>query len=202
MIKTVIFDLGGVIVPLDFRRGYAALEGLSPYRADEIPARIAATGLVPRLERGLIEPREFASRIAQALELTVNYEEFCRLWSAIFPPHTLIPESLLESLRGRHRLLLLSNTNAIHFPFIRQNYPLLRHFEDFILSYQVGAMKPAPEIYRAAIDRSGCAPEECFFIDDVPENVDAARREGLDAARFVSYEQLRDELRSRKIQLD
>jgi putative hydrolase of the HAD superfamily len=199
MIKTVIFDLGGVIVPLDFRRGYEALQGLSPYRAEEIPARIAATGLVPRLEKGLIEPEEFAARISEALDLGVSFEEFCRIWSAIFPPHTLIPESLLESLRGRHRLLLLSNTNAIHFPFIRNHYPLLRHFDDFVLSYQVGAMKPAPEIYREAVARSGCAPRECFFIDDVAENVEAARREGLDAARFVSYEQLRDELRARQI---
>ncbi len=201
MTKTVIFDLGGVIVPLDFRRAYAAIEGLSPFCAEQIPARIAATGLVPQLEQGLIEPREFAARISEALNLAVSFEEFCHLWSAIFPPHTLIPESLLESLRGRHRLLLLSNTNAIHFPFIRDNYPLLRHFDDFILSYEVGAMKPAPEIYRAAIARSACAPEECFFIDDVPENVDAARREGLDAARFVSYEQLREELRARKIEV-
>lgn len=199
MTKTVIFDLGGVIVPLDFTRAYGALEGRSPYRAEEIPARIAATGLVPQLEKGLIEPEEFAARMSEALDLGVNFEQFCRLWSAIFPPHTLIPESLLESLRGHHRLLLLSNTNAIHFPFIQQHYPLLRHFDDFILSYQVGAMKPAPEIYRAAIARSGCAPAECFFIDDVAENVDAARREGLDATRFVSYEQLRDELRARNI---
>lgn len=199
MTKTVIFDLGGVIVPLDFRRGYAALEGLSPYRAEEIPARIAATGLVPQLERGLVEPKEFAARVSEALDLAVTFEEFCRLWSAIFPPHTLIPESLLEGLRGRHRLLLLSNTNAIHFPYIREHYPLLRHFDDFVLSYEVGAMKPAPEIYRAAIARSGCAPGECFFVDDVAENVDAAKREGLDAARFVCYEQLREELRARKI---
>ena len=201
MTKTVIFDLGGVIVPLDFRRGYAALESICPYRAEEIPSRIAATGLVPELEKGLVPPEEFAGRVSDALGMRVNFEEFCDLWSTIFPPHTLIPESLLEGLRGRYRLLLLSNTNAIHFPFIEKHYPLLRHFDEFVLSYEVGAMKPAPEMYRAAIARSECAPEECFFTDDVLDNVEAARREGIDAAQFVSYERLQEDLRARRIEV-
>jgi FMN phosphatase YigB (HAD superfamily) len=201
MTKTVIFDLGGVIVPLDFRRGYAALEGICPYRAEEIPSRIAATGLVPELEKGLVPPEEFAGRVSDALGMRVNFEEFCDLWSTIFPPHTLIPESLLEGLRGRYRLLLLSNTNAIHFPFIEKHYPLLRHFDEFVLSYEVGAMKPAPEMYRAAIARSECAPEECFFTDDVLDNIEAARREGIDAAQFVSYERLQEDLRARRIEV-
>jgi len=199
MIKTVIFDLGGVIVPLDFARAYKAIEGRSPYPAGEIPARIASTGLVPQLETGRIDPKEFAERISRALGLHVGYEEFCELWSAIFPPRTLIPESLLAGLRRRHRLLLLSNTNAIHFAHIRRNYPLLEHFDDFVLSYEVGAMKPAREIYREAVARSGCRPEECFFTDDVADNVEAARREGIDAAQFHDCEQLQRELRARGI---
>lgn len=199
MRKTVIFDLGGVIVPLDFARAYRAIEGRSPYPAHQIPERIAATGLVPELETGRIDPREFAGRISEALGLRVGYEEFCELWSAIFPPRTLIPESLLEGLRRRHRLLLLSNTNAIHFPYIRKNYPLLEHFDDFVLSYEVGAMKPAREIFQEAIARSGCAPEECFFTDDVADNIEAARREGIDAEQFETYEQLAQALRARHI---
>lgn len=199
MTKTVIFDLGGVIVPLDFARAYRAIEGRSPYPAHEIPVRIAATGLVPELERGRIDPEEFAGRIAKTLGLRVGYEEFCELWSAIFPPRTLIPERLLEGLGRRHRLVLLSNTNAIHFSYIRRNYPLLEHFDDFVLSYEVGAMKPAREIYREAIARAGCAPAECFFTDDVADNVEAARREGIDAEQFVGYEQLEQALHARGI---
>jgi putative hydrolase of the HAD superfamily len=199
MTKTVIFDLGGVIVPLDFPRAYQALEGRTPYPASEIPARIASTGLVPELETGRIEPEAFAERICDALGLRVSYEEFCELWSTVFPPRTLIPEGLLAGLRRRHRLLLLSNTNAIHFPYIRRNFPILEHFDDFVLSYEVGAMKPAREIYREAIARSGCEPQECFFTDDVADNVEAARREGIDAEQFHGYEQLERDLRARGI---
>ena len=201
MIKTVIFDLGGVIVPLDFPRGYAAIEALSAYPAEEVPKRIGETGLVERLEKGQVEPEEFHRRICEALGMRVSFDEFRNLWSAIFPPHTLIPESLLESLRGRYGLLLLSNTNAIHFPFVEERYPLLRHFDDFVLSYKVGIMKPDPGIYHAAVERSGRQSAECLFIDDVIENVESARREGLDATQFVGYEQLATDLQSRAIEI-
>ena len=201
MIKTIIFDLGGVIVPLDFRRGYAAIEPLCRCPAEEIAKRIGSTDLMYRFEIGQVEPEEFVLGMCKLLDLELDFEQFCEVWGAIFPPHTLIPESLLEALRGKHRLLLLSNTNAIHFPYIRENYPLLRHFDHFVLSYEVGVLKPAPEIYREAIARAGCRAEECFFTDDVEDNVEAARREGIDAAQFISCEQLKKDLKEREIEV-
>jgi glycosyltransferase involved in cell wall biosynthesis len=93
---------------------------------------------------------------------------------------------MLEGLRKRYRLLLLSNTNAIHFAMIRENYPMLRHFHDFILSYEVKAMKPNPAIYREAVARAGCDAGECFFTDDIRDYVEAARREGLDARLTIA----------------
>ena len=200
-IKAVIFDLGGVIVPLDFERGYAAMKPLCRCPPEEIPRRLDSTDLMYRLEIGQVEPGEFARAMCKVLDLDLDFEEFCEVWGSIFPPRTLIPGSLLEALRSRYRLLLLSNTNAIHFPYIRKNYPLLRHFHHFVLSYEVGALKPAPEIYREAIAQSGCGPEECFFTDDVLDNVEAARREGIDAAQFVSYEQIKMELAQRAVEV-
>ena len=198
MYKAIIFDLGKVIVHFDFKRGYRALEGLCPYPAAEIPKRIAPTGLVERFETGLVEPRDFVRELSGLLGLDVDYDRFCRIWSSIFA-ETLIPESMLEGLAARYRLLLLSNTNAIHFEMIRANYPLLRHFHDRILSYEVGAMKPRPEIYQAAVERAGCRPEECFYTDDIAEYVEGARRLGIDAVQFRSAEQLQGELKSRGI---
>ena len=161
MYKAIIFDLGKVLVHFDFKRGYRALEGLCPYPAAEIPRRIASTGLVPRFETGQVEPHDFVAQLSGALDLRVDYHRFCQLWSSIFG-ETLIPESMLAGLAARYRLLLLSNTNAIHFAMIRENYPLLRHFHDLVLSFEVKAMKPQPEIFLAAVERAGCLPEECF----------------------------------------
>src|SRR6476646_11756925 len=174
MIKTVIFDLGKVIVPFDFSRGYRALAQLCSYAPEEIPKRIGSTDLVLRFESGQVSPEQFVEQLCQILDLRMEYSHFCRIWSSIFLPHTLIPENMLEGLRKRYRLLLLSNTNAIHFGMVRENYPLLRHFDDFILSHEVGALKPNPRISADAIARAQCAPSECFFTDDIPEYVAGA----------------------------
>ncbi len=199
MIKTVIFDLGKVLIPFDFNRGYQALENLCAYRAAEIPTRIEATNLVERFETGLISPEDFVEQLSTVLQLRIDYDRFCQIWSSIFLKETLVPESLLEGLRKRYRLLLLSNTNAIHFAMVRESYPLLRHFDDFVLSYEVKAMKPSPSIYREAIARAGCRAEECFYTDDIPAYVEAARREGIDAVQFQSRAQLEQELSARGI---
>ena len=172
---------------------------LCPYAAEDIPRRIGSTDLVRRFESGQVPPEEFVEQLCQILSLRLEYAQFCRIWSSIFLPHTLIPESLLEGLRRRYRLLLLSNTNAIHFEMVRENYPLLRHFDDYVLSYEVGAMKPSARIYEAAISRARCAPSECFFTDDVAEYVAAAKTAGMDAVQFQSAAQLESELLERGI---
>jgi len=199
MIRTIFFDLGQVIVPFDLKRGYAALAPHCPHPPEEIRARIAAADLVRPFEEGRIPPEQFVRDVSQLLDLAVSYEQFCELWSSIFLPETLIPESLVKGLARRYRLLLLSNTNAIHYRMIRANYPLMRHFHDQVLSYEVRALKPADRIYQEALRRAGCRPEECFYTDDVPEYVEAAKRHGIDAVRFESAEQLELELKSRGV---
>ena len=199
MIKTVIFDLGKVLIPFDFSRGYRAMEKYCDYPAAEIPKRIGATDLVHRFETGLVEPRDFVEQLSRMLDLRVTYEQFCEIWSSIFLPDTLVPESLLAGIGARYRLLVLSNTNAIHFDMVRQNYPMLRHFDDLVLSYEVKAMKPSPAIYREAIARAQCRPEECFYTDDIAAYVEGARRQGIDAVQFESCAQLERELAARGI---
>ncbi len=200
MIKTVIFDLGRVIVPFDFDRGFAEMARHSPYPPEELRRRLGETDLVARLEVGRVAPEDFYVQLSGLLLLDTSYREFRRLWSSIFLPGALVPESLLSGLRLNYRLLLLSNTNSIHFEMIRENYPHIRHFDDFVLSHEVGAAKPSPEIYRAAIARAGCRPEEIFFTDDILSYVEAARREGIDAVQFQSLPQLEADLRARGVQ--
>lgn len=198
MPKAIIFDLGKVLVPFDFKIGYRALEAACPYKAEEIRGRIAKTGLVERLEKGLIGSQDFVGRLSEALELRLEYADFCRAWSSIFYGQ-LLADALLESLAAQYRLLLLSNTNAIHWEMIRENYPMIRYFHDLILSFEVHSMKPEPEIFEAAVARAGCRAEECFFTDDIADNVEAAKRLGMDAVQFESAAQLEKEMARRGI---
>lgn len=199
MIKTVIFDLGKVLIPFDFTRGYRSLEKFGSVPAAEIPRRLASTDLVHRFESGMVEPKDFVAEFSRVLDLHISYDQFCEIWSSIFLPDPLIPESLLAGIRQRFRLLLLSNTNAIHFEMLERTYPLLGQFHDKVLSYRVRAMKPSPAIYREAITRAGCRAEECFFTDDIADYVTAAKREGMDAVQFESRAQIERELLARGI---
>ena len=198
MYKAIIFDLGRVLINFDFERGYKALEAHCGCPTAEIRQRLAATRLPQDFETGLIEPRDFVARLGDVLGFSLEYDSFCAIWSSIFTD-ALVPESLLESLAARYRLVLLSNTNAIHFEMIRKAYPMLRHFHAFVLSYEVKAMKPRPEIFACAIERAGCLARECFYTDDIAEYVAAAREMGIDAVVFQGLPQLLADLSSRGI---
>lgn len=200
-LKTIIFDLGNVIIPFDFRRGYAALESHVNIPAAEIPERIRATGLVPELESGRIEPRDFVQAINKALNTEISYETFGEIWSSIFLPETLIPASLVETLKQDYRMVVLSNTNAIHFDMVWEAYPILRLFDELVLSHEVKAMKPEPAIYAAAIAAAQAAPGECFFTDDILAYVEGARAAGIQAEQFLGYEKLLGDLRARGVEV-
>jgi putative hydrolase of the HAD superfamily len=200
MTKAVLLDLGNVIVGLDFDRAYRAAALRSPFSVSEIRGRIRAAALSDPYERGEISSEEFWRRFCQALEMNgVSFGEFQDLWGDMFQPAPLLPEGLLAHLGARHRLVLVSNTNDIHFRWIERRYPLLRHFHEYVLSYRVGEMKPAPRIFQEAIRLAGCAAEECFFSDDNAANIEGARRLGIDAALFRGEEDLRSQLELRQL---
>ena len=197
--RTIIFDLGRVIIPFDFERGYRSIAAECQLPASEIRARIATTDLVTRLETGLVEPEEFVGAVSRLIDFPGSYEDFCRHWSSIFLPETLIPEELVVALKSRYRLLVLSNTNAIHIDMVRKHYGILRHFDHLVLSHEVKAMKPDPRIYAAALAHADAEPHECFFTDDIADYVEGARRAGIDAEQFTGYADLLEHLRRRGI---
>jgi glucose-1-phosphatase len=200
LIRAIILDLGQVLIPFDWQRGYQALARESPFKPEEIRLRLKEAEVFGPMERGLIEPREAARRVSEVLGLKVSFEKFRELWSSIFLPETVVPEEMLERLRPAYRLLLLSNTDAIHFGWILERYPILRHFDHYVLSFELNARKPEPAIYREAIKHAGCEAGEIFFADDRPENVDGARQVGIDAVQFESLPRLGLELRARGVQ--
>lgn len=199
MTRAVILDLGNVIVGLDFPRAYRAAASLTGHSAGEIPELIRAANLARPYERGELTSEEFYLRFCRALDLKISYSEFVDLWSDMFQPEPILTAGLLRELAATTKLLMLSNTNEIHFEFIRGRYPLVRHFHDFVLSYRVGAMKPDAAIYLDAVRRAGCEPGECFFVDDIEENIAAARQLGIDAEIFRSANELEAQLRQRGV---
>lgn len=199
LVRTIILDLGNVIVPFDFGRAYSRMETICGLDRGEIRARIAAKDLAHRLESGQIAPQAFVDEMNGALGTRLSFGEFREIWVSIFSPQTLIEDRVVDSLRDRYRLLLLSNTNAIHFDWLDENYPILGHFHHRILSHEVGAAKPDPKIYAETLRHAVGRPEECFFADDIPEFVEGARKAGIDAEQFLGQEKLLADLRARGV---
>lgn len=199
MIKTIIFDLGNVIVPFDFMRSYTGMAALTGKAPEEVRQCITEARVVVPFESGEFESTEFVNRVCSALGLELDHHTFSTIWSSIFLPEPNFTRDFISRLARRHRMLILSNTNDLHWSMVRSTYPVVGDFHDYVLSYKVKAMKPSPAIYQAAIRMAGCRPEECFFTDDIPAYVEAARNHGIDAVQFQSAAQIAAELRARGI---
>ncbi|MDZ7637301.1 MAG: HAD family phosphatase [Bryobacterales bacterium] len=197
--KALFFDLGNVLVPFDIQHAYAGFQELSALPVEEMAKRLRADGVVSRYECGQLDDVAFFERFCELTGVRSGFERFCEVWNSIFLPPTLVPDSLLAALRQRHTLLLLSNTNAIHYRFLERRYPHIGHFHHHILSHESGAQKPAKKIYDDALEAAGVRPEEAFFTDDLPENIAAARDLGMDAEVFTGVPSLLHHLRLRAV---
>jgi glucose-1-phosphatase len=196
MIKTLIFDLGKVIVNFDHSRIVQRIEQSCDFKSDEIFKIIFASNTTHDYELGKISSLEFFDEVKKLINLRMSFTEFADAWTCTFDLEPIISEKIIENLSQKYRLLVLSDTNELHFEFIKVNFPILRHFDDFVLSYQVGVVKPAPEIFYAAIEKANCLPEECFFTDDREVNVIGAEKVGIKAIQFISAEQFVEDLQN------
>lgn len=199
MIKTFIFDLGNVIVSFNHNKIVEKLRCLCQQSSDEIFAQAISSEFVRDYNLGKISSAEFFDSVNRRLELEMEYADFPQIWNCTFAMEPIIPEQIIKKLSESYRLLVLSDTNELHFDFIKENFPILDYFDDFVLSHKEGAVKPSEAIFRRVIERAKCLPEECIFIDDVENNVEGARKFGLNAMQFVSVEQLETDLKERNL---
>ncbi len=195
MIKLIIFDLGKVILDFSFA---SVADGLASASDDALyrdPANIAdyllkhGNDIAVRYETGRISSREFFNSIKNCFALDLSFDQFKRIWSEIFRENEGVA-ALIEKLGRDFRLFLLSNTNELHFEFIRNNFPIVHRFDSWILSYEAGVMKPDPQIYRIALDKAGVSAEEAIFIDDTKGHVLGAQGLGINAVEFKSVSQI------------
>jgi glucose-1-phosphatase len=176
-VKAVLLDLGNVLVFHDnallFSR-LAARAGLAP---EEAARRLTGAGWTAA-NRGLLDAEGIRKDVCGALGVDLPMAEFAPLWSSHFTVHdAVLPR--VEGLVGRVRLVLVSNTNALHVAYLRPRLPLLERFDALVMSCEVGHVKPEPAIYQRALERAGCRPDEAAFFDDLPEFVHAASALGL-----------------------
>lgn len=199
MIKTFIFDLGNVVISYDHNRIVSTVEQHCDYSADEIFNSIFLTQVVQGYDTGRISSVEFFDELKKIFSLRMTFDEFGKSWNSTFDLEPILSEELIKQLSEKYRLLVLSDTNDLHFEYIKEHFPILRYFDDFVLSYQTGFTKPSKEIFQIAVEKVGCLAEECFFTDDREGNVAGAIESGINAFQFISPAQFEAELKTRKL---
>ena len=148
-----------------------------------------------RIELGEVGGRELYRLFQTELDYAGTYGRFRKLWCDHFDLDRGMA-SLLKRLARTHRVYLLSNTNALHYDFIRKNYAFASQVRGAVLSYKLRLRKPDPRIYRAALRAAGARPGQALLIDDLDENVEAARRVGMRAFLFKRLGPLLRELKA------
>jgi len=189
---TVIFDLGGVLVGVDFMRACRRLEAAGSAPAAVILEAIARGEAKAGFDTGRLSPQQFAARFCAAIGLRLPYSEFAEIWCDIFTEKREVT-GLLDEIGKHADLLLLSNTDPLHLAHVRSHYGFLSKFRKLVLSYEVGHAKPARQIFERAIGLVAPGTPMIYF-DDVAEFVAAARACGLPAEQFVDAGKLKHDL--------
>jgi len=195
MIKSIISDLGKVIVDFDNNRFFSGLSRYCSYSFDEIVRRSRDhLDIHFAFDRGEISPQEFYLKVKQILSADLEQDEFFRLYNDIFSLNEKVMVTF-QKLKGKYKLLILSNTDPERFGFIKKTFPDILDFDYFVLSYEQGFLKPQEEIYKVALKKAQALPFECVFIDDMEENISAAASLGFNTIHFKPGTDLRAELR-------
>jgi len=174
----VVFDLGKVLVDFDYSiasRRVAAHSDMSPA---EVQSYLDHSPLLYRYETGLMTRKEFYEEVRQATGFHGSLEQFSSFFADIFTEMPAMT-ALHAELRGKGiRTYIFSNTNDLAIEHIRSAFPFFANFDGYILSYEVGAMKPAAKIYESLEGMSGKRGAEVLYLDDRQENVDAGAARG------------------------
>lgn len=200
--KAIVFDLGKVLIDFSVDRACAQVAQLIEVSPNRIYEFLFTDGREFAFERGLISFSELHREFETSFNTTVDAQRLAHAASDIFQPidETIeILKNLNTTHRGKRPIILLSNTNEIHWQHIEDRWSVSKWFDDLVLSFEVKSMKPEEKIYQEAVKRSGYNAIDCFFVDDVPVNVEGARNIGMDAELFSGPDKLRLDLKARGI---
>jgi len=178
-IKSIIFDLGGVIVDLDFSNFYNNIISQSPLNRPQTPIILEFFRQSDIYHQGLIGDTEFYQMACDLLQVCeLEQSKFYSAFNSIISGFNTEVADMIKEIKekGKYKLLCLSNVNASHWDFLlKQNWGFLEYFDELILSHEIHMMKPDKEIYQYAIKKAKCKPDEIVFVDDGLNNIRSAK---------------------------
>lgn len=185
-IENIIFDLGGVLLDIDYNLTREAFEKLGVVNFDEMYSQVAADKLFQNLETGKISEPEFYKELNQATGLHLSELEIRNAWNAMLLSFREKSLEFLDRLKDRYPIYLLSNTNQIHLNSFYEIYHQKERKSSFeqiftkaFYSFEIGLRKPDLDCYEWVLNDLQIDPENSLFIDDSINNIHGAQKAGL-----------------------
>ncbi len=200
MIKTILCDLGNVIINVHNDAKIRNIKKFSSKSKKFIEIFLKNSKARKDFDGGKISAIQLYKNLKNGLNLNLNFKQFKKVWCSYFSRRGEM-ERLLRKLKKNYKLVLLSNTDEIHFSHIRKKYKILDIFDDFVLSYKVGYTKPNPLIYLHAIKKAKTFPNKIVYIDDIKSYVLAAKFFGIKSLQYAEFEKLKSDLNKFNIKI-
>jgi len=183
MIKAIIFDLGRVIVDVNDTDAVKALIRYTKKDQASVHFALFYSKHYENFTLGRILPAEFYAAVKKHRP---KVEQLIRKLKQ--------KKDKLKVNSNHYSLILLSDTNKLHFEFILKNYPILKEFNDVVVSYKHNCKKPSKKIFLIALKKAkslaGAGPDECLYLDDLIENIEDARQLGITAMQYTKFHDL------------
>lgn len=195
MIKTIILDLGNVIVNVDKSLQYKKFSASSNKPFPYVKEYIENESSRKDFEKGKLTPLQFYQKVQEDLTLNMNFRQFKSAWCDIFALNKSV-ENLIKKLKTKYRLILLSNTDILHFNYIKNKFRIVGAFDEYVLSYKTGCRKPNPLIFLHALGKAKSLPFNCVYIDDIKEFVYMAKLVGMKSFQYKNFKKLIFDLKS------
>jgi FMN phosphatase YigB (HAD superfamily) len=186
-----IFDLGKVLVDFDYSIAARKIAARSAKAPADLHAFLGSSPLLVEYESGRINRQQFYEAVGHAIGFRGDLAEFGGYFAEIFTemPGTIALHAELRQLG--FKCYIFSNTNDLAIEHVRRDFPFFANFDDYILSYEVGAMKPQPEIYAAMEQLCGGSGSDLIYLDDRAENIAAGAARGWRTVLHESAETTR-----------
>ncbi len=198
--RSIFFDVGNVLLYFSMQRMWEQMGKVLGVSSSIIEKEFVDTGLGEKYERGLIDTQLFYDHFCRVAKKNIPIEVLTEAASNMLTPNpSMLP--LLQELKSKgHQLFVLSNTNETHYTYARRHFPeFFAPFDDYLLSFRLGAIKPEEIIYKVALKRANMPADQCFYTDDIPAYIEAAAKLHLPGAVFTGEGPLREELKTRGI---
>jgi glucose-1-phosphatase len=193
--KNIIFDLGGVLLDIDYQKTINAFEKLGLKDFETMFSQFKADELFEKLETGHISEADFYTAIKKRAELPLTNEQIEQAWNALILNFRIESFVFLEKLSAKYKLYLLSNTNSIHLKHFKKLFtqqtgkPLLdAYFIKAWYSNKIGLRKPNEDIFEFVLKEESLKAAETLFIDDTWMNIDAAKKLGFKTHHLLPTE--------------